>query len=229
MTETSLHPIVERNRGLSDEEVVARVRAGETALFEIIMRRHNQRLFRTARGILKTDAEAEDALQQAYLSAYAHLGQFAGEARFTTWLTRIVLNEAMARSRRHNRRAEVDIAEEGEETMSSSGRGGSPEDQTANRELTGLLEAAIDDLPEIYRIVVMMREVQELSTAETATCLDLTEDAVKVRLHRAKTLLRGRMTARIEAKAPEAFAFLGARCDRIVAGVLGALGCGLRS
>lgn len=223
MTETRVHPVVERNRALSDEDVVARVLAGETALFEIIMRRHNQRLFRTARGILKSDAEAEDALQQAYLSAYAHLGQFAGEAKLSTWLTRIVLNEAMLRSRRRIRLAEVDIAGEGEETMSSSGRGDSPEDQTAHRELTGLLEAAIDELPEIYRIVVMLREVQELSTAETAACLDLTEDAVKVRLHRAKTLLRETMAARMEAKAPEAFAFMGARCDRIVAGVLAAL------
>jgi RNA polymerase sigma-70 factor (ECF subfamily) len=226
MTGSTHPPSDSQTRALSDEQVVERVRRGETALFEILLRRHNQRLFRVARGVLRNDAEAEDAVQQAYLSAYAHLDQFAGEARFSTWLTRIALNEAFARSRRRDRLAEVDLAGEGEQMLTDPrADGGSPEDQTSARELTGLLESAIDELPEIYRIVVMLREVQELSTAETAACLELSEEAVKVRLHRAKLLLRESMATRMEAKAPEAFAFLGARCDRMVAIVLAKLGC----
>jgi RNA polymerase sigma-70 factor, ECF subfamily len=200
----------------TDEQVIERVREGETALFEVIMRRHNQRLFRTARAILRNDSEAEDAVQQAYLSAYSHLDQFAGDARFSTWLTRIAVNEALRRGRKRDRLAEVDLGEEGV-VMST------PEDQTARHELTGLLEAAIDHLPETYRVVIMLREVQELSTAETAECLSLSEEAVKVRLHRAKLLLRESMAERMEAKAPDAFSFLGARCDRMVAMVMAAI------
>jgi RNA polymerase sigma-70 factor, ECF subfamily len=206
---------------LTDEDVVARVRAGDKALFEVVMRRHNQRLYRTVRAILRSDAEAEDALQQAYLSAYSHLGQFAGDAQFATWLTRIAINEAFSRSRRRAKLAEVDM-DEGE-PMKTSSNGSSPEEQASKRELAGLLEQAIDGLPEKYRLVVMLREVQELSTAETAECLGLTEDAVKVRLHRAKLLLREALCARMETGAPEAFAFLGARCDRLVAAVLARL------
>jgi RNA polymerase sigma-70 factor (ECF subfamily) len=212
-------------RGLADEDVVERVRAGETALFEIVMRRHNQRLFRVARAVLRDDAEAEDAVQQAYLSAYTHLDQFAGQARFSTWLTRIALNEALARRGKRLRLAEVDLLEAPEEmsvTMIKTSPK-SPEDQASTRELTGLLEAAVDELPEIYRVVFMMREVQELSTAETAACLELTEEAVKVRLHRAKGLLRETLFARLDARAPDTFSFLGARCDRIVASVLARL------
>jgi RNA polymerase sigma-70 factor, ECF subfamily len=200
----------------TDEQVIARVREGETALFEIIMRRYNQRLFRAARAILRNDSEAEDAVQQAYLSAYAHLDQFAGEARFSTWLTRIAVNEALRRGRKRERLAEVDLGEQGA-VMTT------PEDQTAAHELTGLLEAAIDHLPDTYRVVIMLREVQELSTAETAECLAVSEEAVKVRLHRAKLLLRERMAERLEAKAPHAFPFLGARCDRMVATVMAAI------
>lgn len=206
---------------LRDEEVVARVLAGETALFEVIMRRYNQRLFRAARAIVRTDAEAEDVVQHGYLSAYAHLGQFAGQAKFSTWLTRIVLNQALGDARRRVRLAEVDLEEDVDKQDARPN--GSPEDQASARELAGLLEQAIDELPEIYRIVVMLRDVQELSTAETAGCLELTEEAVKVRLHRARALLRQSMTTRLHASTPRAFEFLGTRCDRLVAAVLARL------
>jgi RNA polymerase sigma-70 factor (ECF subfamily) len=223
-------PILVEYRALTDEDVVGRVRAGETALFEIVMRRHNQRLFRVARAVLRDDAEAEDAVQQAYLSAYSHLDQFAGQARFSTWLTRITLNESLARRKKRIHLAEVEMGdtltdtfEETSAAMSKSKSNPNPEDQASMRELTGLLEAAVDELPEIYRVVFMMREVQELSTAETAACLELTEEAVKVRLHRAKGFLRETLFARLDARAPETFSFLGARCDRIVANVLARL------
>ncbi len=216
-------PIRAGDRALSDEEVVERIRAGETALFEILMRRHNQRLFRVTRSVLRDDSEAEDAVQQAYLLAYMHLGQFLGDARFSTWLTRIALNEAFARSRRRTRLAEVDGAYEGAELERRRPGPSSPEDETSTRQLTAVLEAAIDDLPEIYRVVVVMREVQELSTAETASCLGLGEEAVKVRLHRARGMLRDAMVARLESKARGAFSFLGERCDRIVEAVFAQL------
>ncbi len=203
-------------QGLRDEEVVRRVCAGEVALFEILMRRYNPRLFRVARAVLRNDSEAEDVVQQVYLSAYANLGQFAEKASFATWLTRIALNEALSRSRRVVRRAEVepvdpDISARAQPT---------PEDDASRHELSGLVEAAIDQLPEIYRIVFVMRAVQELGTAETADSLGLTEEAVKVRLHRARGLLRDALVARVDSAILEAFPFLGPRCDRIVAAVL---------
>ena len=201
---------------LSDAEVVARVQAGEPALFEILMRRYNQRLFRVARAILASDSDAEDAVQQSYLSAYAHLGQFNGAAQFSTWLTRIVIHEAIGRVRKRTRLAEVDIEEQ--LPMKSTAR--TPEEQAATREEASLLEQAVDELPDPYRVVFMMREVQELSVAETAACLDLSEENVKVRLHRAKAMLREAVFSRMENAAKEAFPFLGARCDRIVAAVM---------
>jgi RNA polymerase sigma-70 factor (ECF subfamily) len=207
---------------MTDADVVARVLGGETALFEILLRRYNQRLFRIARSILRSDDEAEDAVQQAYINAFTHLGQFAGDAAFATWLTRIAIHEALARTRQRTRRAETDLEEQEQMSRLVSDRR-SPEEQTADRELTGLVEAAIDELPELYRVVFMMREVQQLSTAETASCLEVSEESVKVRLHRAKAMLRENLANRVEAGAALAFTFLGARCDRLVARVMGAI------
>jgi RNA polymerase sigma-70 factor (ECF subfamily) len=207
---------------MTDADVVARVLKGETALFEILLRRYNQRLFRIARSILRSDDEAEDAVQQAYINAFTHLGQFAGDAAFATWLTRIAIHEALARTRQRTRRAETDLEEQEQMNRLVSDRR-SPEEQAADRELTGLVEAAVDELPELYRTVFMMREVQQLSTAETAECLEVSEESVKVRLHRAKAMLRENLAARVEAGAAQAFPFLGARCDRLVARVMGRL------
>lgn len=207
---------------MTDADVVARVLAGETALFEILLRRYNQRLFRIARSILRSDDEAEDAVQQAYINAFTHLSQFAGDAAFATWLTRIAIHEALARTRQRTRRAETDLEEQEQMNRLVSDRR-SPEEQAADRELTGLVEAAVDELPELYRTVFMMREVQQLSTAETAACLEVSEESVKVRLHRAKAMLRDNLATRVEAGAALAFQFLGARCDRLVARVMGQL------
>jgi RNA polymerase sigma-70 factor, ECF subfamily len=200
---------------MEDEAVVARVLAGEKVWFEVLLRRHNQRLFRVARAIVKSDSEAEDVVQQAWLNAYAHLQQFESAARFSTWLTRIAINEALGRVQRSARRAEVEL----EEPMTSR----TPEVEVAGREECRLLEAAVDELPEPYRLVFMLREVQELSVAETAESLGISEENVKVRLHRARGALREAMLARMESAARQSFPFLGARCDRIVAAVMARL------
>jgi RNA polymerase sigma-70 factor (ECF subfamily) len=202
---------------LDDQEVVERVVAGERAWFEVLMRRYNQRVFRVARAIVKSDVEAEDVVQQAWLSAYANLAQFASAARFSTWLTRIVINEAVGRMQKSARRAEVEL----EDVMKSSAR--NPEEQAAGREEATLLEAAVDELAEPYRLVFMLREVQELSVAETAESLGISEENVKVRLHRARTTLREAMFSRMEQAARHSYPFLGARCDRIVAAVMARL------
>lgn len=209
---------------MSDDDVVARVRGGDTAVFEILMRRYNQRLFRACRAIVRDDADAEDAVQQAYLAAYAHLDQFAGEARFSTWLTRIAVREALGKLRTRKRRSEVGFDAEAEETTMKDQRDeDSPETHAARRELLGILESAVDALPEIYRVVFMMREVELMSTGETAEVLELSEEAVKVRLHRARGMLRQGLFERVDESLPRSFPFLGVRCDRIVAAVMAKL------
>jgi RNA polymerase sigma-70 factor (ECF subfamily) len=219
------HPIVADASDASDEALVARVLAGERAQFELLLRRHNQRLFRVARAILRQDAEAEDAVQQAWISAYRRLDQFAGAARFSTWLTRIAIHAALARLRQTQRRAEVGLDRSPQEEPMSQLPSPSPdpEEQASRRELTVLVERAIDELPDIYRVVIMLRQVQQLSTAETAACLEVSEEVVKVRLHRGTALLRDSLSARVDAVASDSFAFLGTRCDRMVAGVLAAI------
>jgi RNA polymerase sigma-70 factor, ECF subfamily len=213
---------------LSDEEVLTRVAAGEADLFEVIMRRYNQRLFRVVRSIVGEDHEAEDAVQEVYLSAYAHLGQFAGQAQFSTWLTRIAINEALARRRRRVRGAELDFREE-DDVMLQLTPARDPEDEASRRELSLMLERAIDELPAIYRIVFVMREVEQMSTAETALALEIGEDTTKVRLHRAKGLLREAMSTRMHASVAEVYPFLGQRCDRIVRAVMNVLAMRLRA
>jgi RNA polymerase sigma-70 factor (ECF subfamily) len=211
------------DRTLADEDIVARVRAGDTAVFEILMRRYNQRLFRAARAILRDDADAEDAVQQAYLAAYAHLDQFAGAARFSTWLTRIAIREALGKLRSRRRRGEVELDTQHEETMMKDQPDETPESYANRRELQGILESAVDGLPEIYRVVFMMREVEQLSTSECAEVLELSEEAVKVRLHRARAMLRDGLFAKVDKSLGGTFPFLGARCDRIVAAVMAKL------
>lgn len=214
-----------RSQNLSDEEVVERVLAGDTALFEILMRRYNQRLYRVARGILRDDAESEDVMQDAYVRAYQHLRQFAGRAKFSTWLTRIAVHEALARVQRRNRFQDLDpvAAPEGDgmELLKSQDR--DPEQQAGNAELRVLLEEAVAALPEGYRSVFMLREVEQMSTQETAEALELTEATVKVRLHRAHAMLRRALYERTGATATHAFAFAAPRCDRVVSAVFSRL------
>ncbi len=211
--------VLDRWTGLSDEEVVARVVQGQTALFELLMRRHNQRIYRTARAILRDDREAEDVMQQAYVNAYAHLRQFDGRAQFSTWLTRIAVHEAIARARRRGRYEPLEDGAGGVETHMPTTSDPDPERQAFARELGALVETAVDALGDGYREVFMLREVEGLSTAETASVLDLSEDVVKTRLSRAKSSLRRDLLERTGATAASAFTFGKARCDRVVAAV----------
>jgi RNA polymerase sigma-70 factor (ECF subfamily) len=212
-------PVVAVPTELTDAEVVRRVLGGEPALFEILMRRHNQRVFRAIRSVLRADQESEDAMQQAWLSAYAHLGQFEGASAFSTWVTRIALNEALGRAGRAPRLTPLEDVPEEEEAMRATTQ--DPEGRAADRELGRMLEDAVDELPDAQRTVFVLRELEELSTAEAAQVLGVTEDAVKVRLHRARLALRDRLYARVGAAAQGAFPFLGWRCDRVVAAVMG--------
>lgn len=209
---------------LPDEDVVRRIREGETALFEILMRRYNQRLFRVARAIVRDDAEAEDVLQQAYVNAYAHLDQFAGTARFSTWLTRIATYEALGRLRRRGRQKETSMGD-GEDAMDGFPTPQpNPERQAFAGELRRALETSLDALPEAYRTVFVLRDVEGLSTSEAADCLEVSEDVVKTRLHRARVMLREDLFERAGLSARSVFAFDGERCDRIVAAVLARIG-----
>jgi RNA polymerase sigma-70 factor (ECF subfamily) len=207
----------------SDEEIVERVKSGDTALYEIIMRRYNQRLYRVARAILHDDAEAEDVMQDAYVRAYQHLDQFAGRAAFSTWLTRIAVHEALSRlrSRQRNQQLQMeDTGQDGEPYMNVVETSPDPEQSASRAELRQLLEEAVLGLPEQYRTVIMLRDIEGLSTAETAAALELTEDNVKVRLHRGRAIARGWIFERVGAKAKDAFPFMGERCDRVVRSVL---------
>jgi RNA polymerase sigma-70 factor, ECF subfamily len=214
-----------KSESYSDEEIVDRVKGGEVALYEIIMRRYNQRLYRVARAVLRDDAEAEDVMQDAYVRAYQHLDQFAGRSLFSTWLTRIALHEALSRLRLRNRNQQFDdIGRDGESSMNNMVESSPDPEQNASRaELSHLLEEALLGLPEQYRTVVMLRDVEGMSTAETASALDLTEDNVKIRLHRGRAMARGWIVERVGAKARDAFPFMGDRCDRVVLDVLARL------
>jgi RNA polymerase sigma-70 factor, ECF subfamily len=213
-----------RSEAWSDEEIVHRVKAGDTVLYEIIMRRYNQRLYRVARAILRDDAEAEDVMQDAYVRAYEHLEQFAGRALFSTWLTRIAVHEALSRLRLRNRNQQLDdSAHDGDISMNMVGTSPDPEESASRAELSQLLEEALLDLPEQYRIVMMLRDVEGLSTSETAAALDLTEENVKIRLHRGRSIARGWIVERVGTNARSAFPFMGVRCDRVVQNVLARL------
>ena len=208
----------------TDEEVVARVRAGETALYEIIMRRYNQRLYRVARAILREDGEAEDVMQDAYVRAYENLSQFAGRAPFSAWLTRIAVHEALHRAQKRGRLDQWDDAVmESSPAVNMETSNPNPEQVTTRAELRELLEEAILELPQQYRAVLMLRDVEELSTSETADALGLTEENVKVRLHRGHGMLRTWLLSRVGANPHTAFPFMGARCDRVVEGVFAKL------
>jgi RNA polymerase sigma-70 factor (ECF subfamily) len=210
--------------GWTDQEIVDRVKAGDTALYEIIMRRYNQRLYRVARAILRDDAEAEDVMQDAYVRAYQHLKQFAGRAPFSAWLTRIAVHEALGRLRLRKRNSQLDYtADDGELGMNIVETSPDPEQNVSSAELGQLLEEALLALPEKYRTVVMLRDVEELSTSETAAALDLTEENVKIRLHRGHEMARGWLLSRVGTNARNAFLFMGARCDRVVHAVLARL------
>ena len=211
---------------MSDEDVVTRIRAGETGLYATLMRRYNQRLFRVVRSVVTNDGEAEDVLQEAWVRAYAHLNQFEGRASFSTWLTRIAFHEALARTRNskrwrplENRGGEIMAEVDRRQTTSVT-----PESQALSGELGRMLQAAVDALPETYRSVFVLREVEQLSTRETAESLDLSEEAVKTRLHRSRALLRRELENCLGPAIAAAYTFLGTPCDQMVRRVLDRIG-----
>jgi RNA polymerase sigma-70 factor, ECF subfamily len=215
-----------------DAALLARMQSRDGTAFEMLMRRHNRRLYRVARSLLRDGAEAEDAVQEAYLSAYRAMGDFRAEAAVATWLTRIVVNECMTRARRHARRDNilpiVAVAAEPEDGSdplhehASANDGEAPDRALLRSELRALLEARIDALPQDFRAVFVMRSVEELSVEETAQCLGIPEATVRSRHFRARSLLREAIAQDLDLAERDAFDFDGERCDRIVAAVLAA-------
>jgi RNA polymerase sigma-70 factor (ECF subfamily) len=206
---------------LTDTELVERIQAGDMSALEALMRRHNRALYRTARAILRDDTEAEDAVQEAYIRAYRALASFRGESKLSTWLVRIVANEALMRRRRNTRSAQVlpmDATATPEETPMSDEPG--PESEAMRAQMRQLLESRIDALPDGYRTVFVLRALEELSVEETAAALDIPDATVRTRYFRARGLLRESLARDIDRSLEDAFGFAGARCDRIVNNVL---------
>jgi RNA polymerase sigma-70 factor, ECF subfamily len=215
---TTRIPGEEDAAAIHDEWLVERILAGETELYEIIIRRYNSRLYRISRAILHDGAEAEDVVQETYVRAYEHLPQFAGRSLFSTWLTRIAVHEAWHRMEQQRRQADIDSTE------ASFGTGltvnHTAEHQLLAMETHTLLEQAIDGLPDSLRPVFAMRSLENMTTAETSKCLDITEAAVKERLLRARHILRRVLYELAHATASSDFTFLGERCDRITRNVI---------
>jgi RNA polymerase sigma factor (sigma-70 family) len=213
-----------------DTELIARATRGDEAAFVTIMRRHNRLLFRCARGVVGDDAEAQDVVQEAYLRAFASLHTYRADAALGTWLARIAINVALDAQRRKGRSVPLDDTRDprAERAMEDSmafeaPSKDSPDQQAERSETRALLQRAIDSLPVIYRSVFILRAVEELSVAETAACLQVTDDLVKTRYLRARALLRDALGAQVEAHAQQVLAFAGARCDAVVAQVLAEL------
>jgi RNA polymerase sigma-70 factor, ECF subfamily len=211
-----------------DTELAARVAQGDQAAFEALMRRYNRALFRTARAILRDDAEAEDALQEAYLQAYRTIGGYRGDARLSTWLARVVANEALMRLRKQARRSAIVPLQPGVpvEEINQIAEGSmdkTPENAARRAELRKLLEERIDALPGAYRAVFMLRGVEEYSVEETAAILQIPEATVRSRFFRARSLLREGLASEVDLACEDAFGFAGERCDRVVARVLARL------
>lgn len=215
---------------LPDIDIARRISAGDCDALRVMMRRYNQTLYRTARSILRDDVEAEDAVQEAYLLAYRAMGGFRGDAKLSTWLVRIVANEAIARVRKRNRRAEVfelngQTEHEGEaaEVTMNDASPEQPERAVLRAETRRLIETKIDLLPEAFRAVFVLRALEELTVEETAVCLGIPQATVRTRYFRARSLLREALACEIDTSFENAFAFAGERCDRIVVGVLARL------
>lgn len=205
---------------LSDSDVVRRVVDGDTALFEILLRRYNQRIYRAVRAVLRTDDEVEDVMQQAYLNAFAHLEQFAERASFSTWLIRIAVNEAAARLRKREKAGWSWSGGDDMALMRAETNDPNPEEQTSNREMRDVVEEELSALPASYRTVLVLRDVEGLSTAEAATCLDVSEDVIKTRLSRARAMLREGITNRAGMTLSGIYPFGSRRCDRVVEAVM---------
>ena len=210
----------------SDHDLIARVRNGEGEAFEKLMRRYNQRILRTARAVLRDEAEAEDVVQETFVRAFRHLEQFEERSSVGTWLTRIAVNEALSRLRRSQRFNVLDSETNQEEggSYSVESKQPGPEEQASSQELRSVLTAAIDSLSQELRTVFVLREIEGLSTLETSEALQLTSEAVRVRFHRARQALRRAVEKQVGDKVQGLFTFAGARCDRTVAKVFLKLG-----
>ncbi|HEX5065083.1 MAG TPA: RNA polymerase sigma factor [Myxococcota bacterium] len=211
-----------RRADLSDEQIIGRVCAGDTACYELLVRRYNQRLYRIVRSILRDDSEVEDVMQEAYLSAYRRLADFSWRARFSTWLIRIAINAALDRLRKSGRFVPFDptLEEARARLLHACGAGArDPEQQTGERELGRMLEVAIEALPAPFRTAYVLRELEGMPAVDAAECLGVEEGTVKTRVHRAKRLLREAISREVD-DASDLFPFGGERCDRVVAAVL---------
>jgi len=230
-----MHPVPAEASGkdMPDTEIAQRIALGDADAFELLMRRCNQTLYRTARSILKDDAEAEDAVQEAYMLAYRAIGSFRGDAKLSTWLVRIVVNESIARFRKRSRRAEIiqfsgaqeqqEQDADAQEVNVNQATPDQPEHAAMRAETRRLLERKIDALPDAFRTVFVLRALEELTVEETAETLGIAAATVRTRYFRAKGLLREALAREIDVTLGDAFAFAGARCDRIVATVLARL------
>lgn len=213
---------------LSDAEIARRIAADDQDAFRVLMRRHNQMLYRAARSVLKDDAEAEDAVQEAWMLAYRAMGRFRGEARLSTWLVRIAVNEAIARARKRRRGAEIirldgdteSSVETGAAAMTTESASEQPEIGALRAETRRLIERKIDELPDAFRVVFALRAVEEMTVEETAAALRIPEATVRTRFFRARALLRESLAREIDFALEDTFAFAGARCDRSVAAVM---------
>ena len=212
----------------TDAELAARAANGDQPAFEAIMRRHNRLLFRTARSILKNDAETEDALQEAYLRAWRALASFRADSKLSTWLVRIVINESLGRLRRGGAQVipldtTIDLEEHQTEAWMEDDPDQQPDRVAMRGEVRRLMEARIDALPDAFRTVFMLRAVEELSVEEVAIALEIPESTVRTRFFRARGLLREGLSRDVDLAIGDAFSFAGVRCDWIVAGVLAKL------
>jgi RNA polymerase sigma-70 factor (ECF subfamily) len=207
---------------LSDKEVVERILSGEKRLFELLIRKYNQRLYRIARSIVTEDSEIEDLMQCAYIRAYEHMGKFEWRSSFSTWLVRILVNECLSHLKKKHRAMVTNIEDELNTDGYKNASSPTPVSVVLNKELAEALEEALLQIPEKYRTVFVMREIEDLSVAETVEALELSESNVKVRLNRAKSMLQDRLSSYY--KNDLVFHFYLTRCDRIVHNVFNSLG-----
>jgi RNA polymerase sigma-70 factor (ECF subfamily) len=213
---------------LDDRELVERALSRDADAFRTIVQRYNRRLYRIARSVLRNNSEAEDAVQDAYVAAFAHLDSYRAEASLATWLCRITLNEALARLRRVRRAGSFARLEEVPEAeiihFPRSAQNDDPERTIAQRQILHLVEQATDDLPEVYRLVFVMRVIEDMSAEETAALLAIKPETVKTRLHRARQLVHRRLSAQIGPVLMDAFPFAGRRCEKMTETVMKRVG-----
>lgn len=213
---------------MSDAELASATRQGDPRAFRAIMTRSNPRLYKIARSIVRDDSEAEDVVQESYLRAFAGLAGFRGDSRLTTWLTRIVINEARGRLRRRRPRVGVEVLETAQArgelaTTPPLALLETPEQQTARTQARRLIEAAIAELPVDFRLVFLLRDIEHCTVEETAAALGIPAQTVKTRLFRARRRLRNALCATLASTLHDAFPFRGARCERMTAAVLARL------